>query len=270
VNILVIGKDSYIGCKFAEYACKHHQVKLVDSHNNNWQAVDFTGFDVLLHCAGIAHNPNAPQKLYYEINRDLTLAVAQKAKNEGVSRFIFLSTMAVYGEINGEINLTTPAKPTTPYGTSKWQAEQALQKITDNHFSLCLIRPPMVYGPGCKGNFPRLVQLALWLRIFPDLPNRRSMIYIESLCAFLYGLINDETQKGIFLPQNRYYVSTVDLVRAINPRIRTIKIINPLFRFLAQRVSVFNKLFGDLYYTLQGNEPSYDHCDFVQSIQKSL
>jgi len=267
-RVLVVGADSYIACAFEQFARERYHIQMVDSHNNAWQAVNFTGYTDVLMCAGIAHNPRATEALYNEINRDLPLAVAQKAKNEGVSRFIFLSSMAVYGRHTGAINSNTPANPADPYGASKYAAEQGLTALVGSGFNVCILRPPMVYGKGCKGNFPRLVGLAHNVFLFPNFPNRRSMICIDNLCACLCGVITHK-KSGIILPQNSEYISTTELVRLINPQLTTTRLFNPLIRLLLNRVGALHKMFGDLYYVQTGEEVEYNVVDFATSVMQS-
>ncbi|MCL2637211.1 MAG: NAD-dependent epimerase/dehydratase family protein [Oscillospiraceae bacterium] len=276
-KILIIGDDSYIGMSFEAFARDKLEIKMVSSRNGAWREVDFRGFDSVLHCAGIAHvkQKKKMQSLYYEINCDLAVDVAQKAKTDGAKKFVFLSTMAVYNTSASEINQDTLPNPNQKdfYGSSKFKAEQEIQKLACDNFKLCIIRPPMVYGEGCKGNFPKLVKLARKTPLFPNYPNKRSMIYIDNLCSFICGLIEDESD-GIFLPQNGEYVNTTELVRAVRAcygkRLRTTKIFNPMIRFLSKRVSVFNKLFGNLSYIQSGNESGYNVIEFKDSIKKSI
>jgi UDP-glucose 4-epimerase len=277
-KVLVIGDNSYIGMSFEAYARDKLEIKMVSSRNNAWRDVDFTGYDSVLHCAGIAHvkATKENEKLYYEINRDLAVDVAKKAKIEGVEQFVFLSSLYIYIYIYSsisEIDSETPPNAGSVYGKSKLEAEQELQKLIDDNFKLCIIRPPMVYGKGCKGNFPKLVKLVKKTHVFPNFPNKRSMIYIENLCSFICGLIDDE-KEGVFLPQNKEYVCTTELVRSIREcygkRLKTMKLFNPVIRFFSKRMSVFNKLFGDLYYIKQGNENEYCVVGFEESIRRSL
>ena len=273
-KVLVIGDDSYIGQSFEAFAKDRFEIKMVNSRDNAWKSVDFTGYDSVLHCAGIAHvKQNKKMKpLYYEVNCDLAVEVAEKAKKEGVRQFVFLSTMAVYGTSRSEIDIETVPNPNKGdfYGGSKLKAEQEFQKLANDDFKLCIVRPPMVYGKGCKGNFPRLVKLAKKTPIFPNYKNKRSMIYIENLCSRFCGLI-DKEDEGVFLPQNEDYVNTTELVRAIKgcygKRVATTKIFNWAI-WLAKRISVFEKLFGDLYYAKQGDEGEYNVVDFEESVKR--
>ena len=85
--------------------------------------------------------------------------------------------MSVYGIESGVINRMTPLKPNSAYGKSKIEAEKLLNKLQDVSFVLAILRPPMVYGKGCRGNYTRLASLALKTPVFPRVDNKRSMIY---------------------------------------------------------------------------------------------
>jgi nucleoside-diphosphate-sugar epimerase len=128
----------------------------------------------------------------------------------------------------------------------------------------------MVYGKGCKGNYPRLAELALKTPIFPKIDNKRSMIYIENLSEFVKQLI-DNRSGGLFFPQNAEYVNTSEMVRLIaevhDKRILMTKLFNPLLRLL--NVSTVNKLFGDLVYEMRMSEyeSNYRVCDLKKSIK---
>ena len=99
------------------------------------------------------------EELYYRVNRDLAVKAARKARAEGVRQFILMSSMSVYGTDTGVITPETVPQPVSFYGKSKLAAEELIQKEADEHFRVCILRPPMVYGPGCKGNFQTVVKL---------------------------------------------------------------------------------------------------------------
>ena len=277
-RVLIVGANSYIGKSFAGYAKDQFDITTVDTMNGEWKTVSFAGYDSIFHVAGIAHvkTTKANEQLYYDINCNLALDVATKAKAEGVKQFVFLSSIYVY--INGLqtsqiISKSTLPNPGTVYGKSKHMAEQELQKLASDSFKLCFVRPPMVYGPGCKGNFPSLVKLARLTPVFPCFPNKRSMIYIDNLCEHLNNLISDNYE-GITMPHNSEYVNTTDLVKTIRnilgKRTHSIKIFNMFIVFLSKRVSVVNKLFGDLCYAMQGNEYTYNITGFDESVSRSV
>lgn len=118
----------------------------------------------------------------------------------------------------------------------------------------------MVYGKGCKGNYPRLAKLAVKVPIFPDVDNKRSMIYIDNLCEFARLLI-DNCSSGLFFPQNDKYVKTSDMVRLIaeihGKKIRLTKLFNPILTLM--KVSTVNKVFGDLVYEMSISEYENDY-----------
>lgn len=253
-KILITGANSYIGTSFENYLKQWKEeyiVDTVDMIDGTWKEKDFSQFDVVFHVAGIAHiketKKNAP--LYYKVNRDLVYEVAQKAKSDGVKQFIFLSSMSVYGMETGVISRDTVPAPKSNYGKSKLQAEELIAPLQNSTFNIAVLRPPMIYGKGCKGNYVRLEKFALKSPIFPDIKNKRSMIEIDKLCEFVKQIINDES-KGLFLPQNDEYVCTSDMVREIaeahGKKIYMTKLFNPLLRVL--KVSTVNKVFGDLVY----------------------
>jgi len=273
-RILAIGEKSYIGKSFENFAKGKYEVKMLSSRNQAWKSVDFTGYDTILHCAGIAHvsQNSRMKKVYYDINCNLALDVAKKAQAEKVKQFIFLSSILIYGNNQMAIDHETIPHPNSFYGESKLKAESELRKLTDDDFTLCIIRLPMVYGSNCKGNFYKLVNLAKITPIFPDYSNMRSMIYIGNLCNFLGNLI-DNNAHGIFLPQNNEYVNTTALVcyiaKCYNRRIFTIKFFNPLINLLTKHFSFFLKLFGNLYYVKNNNKDN-NMIDFEDSIKESL
>jgi UDP-glucose 4-epimerase len=265
-NILIIGQDSYIGTRFAAYASDIFTITTADARENRWQFVDMSVFDTVLHVSGIAHvkQKRKMKSLYEQVNCNLPVEAAKKAKSSGVRQFIFLSSMAVYGKI---------PSPNDYYGNSKWKAEQALQDLSSPDFTVCIIRPPMVYGPGCKGNFPKLVKLAKSVPLFPKIENRRSMIYIDNLCQFLC-IIMKENFGGLHHPQNKEYINTTRLVQLIaalhGKKIRTTRLFNPLIHLLAKNVPSINKLFGSLTYKFNGDEAEYNIIDYEESVRISV
>ena len=221
-RVLVVGANSYIGGSFAGYANGRLDVVLVDSYEQ-WKAAPFHEYDSVVMVAGIAHKKwtrkqqESNKELYFAINRDLAVAVAKKAKAGGVGQFIYLSSMAVYGMAEGVITADTRVQPRDGdyYGQSKYLAELALTSLFENEgAALCIVRPPMVYGPGCPGKFSTLVKVAKKLPFIPRVNNRRSMIFIDNLSEFLC-LAVEQNSAGIFSPHNKEYMNTTWLLVAI-------------------------------------------------------
>lgn len=276
-NILITGKNSYIGTSLENWLMREpdkYKVDTVDMKDGSWKKKDFSEYDVVFHVAGIAHikETSDNQDLYYKVNRDLAYETAQKSKKDGVGQFIFLSSMSVYGIENGVIDKSTPHKPNSAYGKSKIEAEELINKLQDDSFAVATLRPPMVYGKGCRGNYPRLVGLALKTPIFPKVDNKRSMIYIDNLSEFVKQLI-DNRSGGLFFPQNAEYVNTSEMVRLIaeahGKQMVMTKLFNPLLRLL--NISTVNKVFGDLVYDMRISDYEFDFraCGFRESIIKT-
>ena len=271
-NILIFGENSYIGNSFEAFARDKFSIKKISSRGNAWQSADFSGFDCALYCAGTVHMKNADSGAYFAVNCDLAIETAEKAKAEGVKHFIYLSSASVYGKYSGMIDCGTAPNPVEPYGQSKLKAEQELNKLKSDAFIVTIIRPPMVYGAGCKGNFQSLLKLARLCPVFPDINNKRSMIYIENLCCFFVWAVENR-QEGIFFPQNAEYINTTELYKAIrqhlNKKTRATKFFNPLIDLFSRRVPALGKLFGDFAYA--GSECENIGCvGFEESVGRSI
>ena len=228
-RVLITGQHSYIGTSFENYIrkyCPRWQVDTISVHGDDWkQTTDFGRYDAVLHVAGKAHADvgtvsEAEKREYYRVNCDLAKEVAEAAKDAGVRLFIYPGSMIIYGESapfgkQKVITADTKPEPANFYGNSKWQAEEALRGLESETFQVAVLRLPMVYGPGSKGNYPTLAKMSKWLSVFPKVHNSRSMIYIENLCEFIREVI-EHGDSGIFYPQNAQYVSTAELVKTIS------------------------------------------------------
>ena len=256
-RILITGANSYIGTSFERYIKENYPdeylIDTVDMIDGSWREKSFSGYDSVFHVAGIAHQKETKENahLYYEVNRDLAIETAKKAKVDGVLQFVFLSSMSVYGMETGVITKDTLPNPKTYYGKSKREAEQGLSSLTSDDFRVCILRPPMVYGKGCKGNYQNLVKIAAKVPVFPDYRNQRSMISIENLTEYVRKVI-DSVLEGTYMPQNAEYVCTSDMVAQIaleqGKRIRLTKVFNPLVWLLAKVSLKGRKAFGSLIY----------------------
>ena len=278
-KILITGANSYIGTSLEKYLRQwpeDYHVDTVDMIDGSWRQKDFHGYDSVFHVAGIAHQKETRKNahLYYEINRDLAVETARKAQTDGVSQFIFLSSMSIYGVDTGVITPQTMPRPKSYYGKSKWEAELKLSEIGNPTFKIAILRPPMIYGLDCKGNFQTLVKLARMLPVFPKMANQRSMLYIDNLMEFVKEII-DEKRLGIFFPQNKEYVNTYEMVKMLGESIgRKIypDYLSPILIMIGSCFcSKFRKAFGTLIYK-NTETMDYHYCitDFAVSISKSI
>lgn len=277
-RILITGENSYIGGKFTEWVAQwpdKYQVDEISVRDDKWKQADFSSYDSVYHVAGIAHNSSDPklEDLYYEVNRDLTIEVAKKVKKDGVPQFVFMSSIIVYGTKNEFIDADTKPNPDNFYGESKLQAEEGILPLQDEDFNIAIIRPPMIYGKGSKGNYPLLSKLAQMTPIFPDYDNERSMLHIDNLTEFI-RLVIENNDRGIFYPQNTEYVKTSEMVKVISEvhgkRLFQTKIFNSLIRPLTS-INLVNKVFGNLRYDMElsNYKEDYRSCTLSESIQKT-
>lgn len=281
-KILITGVNSYIGTSFKEWVSQYpdkYSVDFISIRDDRWKKKPFSGYDAIFHTAAIVHVKENDMGKYFKVNRDLTVELAKKAKKEGVNQFIFLSTMGVYGTETGSITKDTKPIPKTPYAQSKYEAEQLLLEMSSSDFNVAILRPPIVYGRGCPGNYVRLAKLAIMLPIFPDIDNERSMIYIDNLSEFI-RIIIDNSQGGVYFPQNKEYVNTTDLVRLIakahGKEIKTSKVFNWAVAIGLKVSGTLRKVFGTFVYDkrvsfepmylINEKEKDYETVSFEESI----
>lgn len=283
-RILITGIGSYIGSHVKAYLeqwPERYQVEMISLRTDDWRQRSFAGFDAVLHAAGIVHQPKSKDdpsqaELYDRVNHLLAVEVAEKAKCEGVGQFLFLSTEAVYGihaPMGKVITITkdTPLHPDDNYGISKAKAEEGIGALRDDSFKVAILRPPMIYGKGCKGNYQTLSKLAKKLPAFPLIENQRSMLYIDNLCEFIRLLVEDEAD-GLFCPQNEEYVSTSDMVNRIahlNGRgILMVRGFGWALKLLRPMTGMVDKAFGSLCYDRSLSDYPKNYC--VKSYDESI
>lgn len=284
-KILITGANSYIGTSFEKYIKENYPndytIDTVDMTDSNWRSKSFAGYDAVFHVAGIAHSDSGKiseekKLLYYAVNTDLTIETARKARNEGVEQFIFMSSVIVYGEsasIGKQKIITkdTPVSPANCYGDSKVQAENGIRPLNNEKFKIVILRPPMIYGKGSRGNYPVLAKFAQKTLIFPYIKNQRSMLYIENLCEFVRLMIQNEEQ-GTFWPQNAEYSNTSEMVKMIadahRKKVILIKYSSWALKLLSCFTGLVNKAFGNLYYEMEMSEYKDEYRKF--SMEESI
>ena len=264
-KILITGANSYIGTSFEKYIKENYadqyEVETVDMIDGSWRERDFSGYDTVYHVAGVAHSDNGKisaekEKLYRAVNTDLAVETAGKAKADGVKQFIFMSSAIVYGDpapIGKEKIITkdTPVNPKNCYGDSKAQAENGIRPLEDESFKVVILRPPMIYGKGSKGNFPILEKFALKTPIFPKVQNQRSMLYVGNLVEFVRLMVENE-ESGTFWPQNPEYSNTSEIVKMIagakGKKVVLIPGVVWALKLLSRFTGMVNKAFGNFVY----------------------
>lgn len=215
-TVLITGASGFVGKRYLTFNQDKYTLKTVSLQKVKPEAVDFAGVDTIVHLAGKAHQmQQIDADIYFEVNHRLTQRFAAAAQKAGVSHFIFISTVKVYGDEpkSGYLDLSSPTIPNDPYGKSKLKAEQALLQMESKDFIISIIRPPLVYGPEVKGNLIRLLKLTQKNIPLPfkGIENERSMVYLDNLIALINRVTNIKAS-GIFIPGDKVPFSTSDLI----------------------------------------------------------
>ncbi|MFW5804567.1 MAG: NAD-dependent epimerase/dehydratase family protein [bacterium] len=254
-NLLITGSSGFVGSYFIEKYSSSYNWFPVSLRKTKIENIVFNDIDVVVHLGALVHQmKGAPEEQYFTINRDLTESFALEAKKKGVEHFIFMSTSKVYGEsndINSQWDEQTGCKPIDPYGKSKLEAENSLLKLVDSSFKVSIIRTPIVYGPGVKGNIKSLIKIAKKMPVLPlgGINNHRTMVYVLNLCQLIDTIIKSK-KTGIFLAGDAT-ISTSKLVGEICKNLpKKVKIIAIpiIFRSILERLkpSFHQRLFGSL------------------------
>jgi len=238
MKVVVTGGSGFVGRRVVEeLVARGHQVVAPTRKPVFWPDVavppigdlgpgtDWTaalrGCDAVVHCAARAHvlddRSADPLAVFRHINRDGTLRLAQQAKDAGIGRFVFVSTIKVNGETtpaDHPFTADAPPNPQDAYGLAKAEAEAGLRDI--GFPVLSILRPPLVHGPGAKGNLAVLMKA---IRLGLPLPlacvdNRRSMVGLHNLADSLAFLV-ERGVAGTYLVRDDNDLSTAQLIRAL-------------------------------------------------------
>lgn len=277
-TLMITGASGFIGSNFIERYKDKYNIIPMDLLKVKPEEIDFNGVDTVLHLAALVHQmQGAPREKYFEVNTELTKRVAEEAKKQGVKHFVFYSTVKVYGydgdlyNHNMILNEESECNPVNdPYGESKWEAEKILRNLEDDNFKVGIIRPPMVYGKGVKGNMESLIKL---IKLFPIIPfnydkNRRSLVNIENL-MYLTTLVIDKEAQGVFLPLDEKNISLKEIVegieKAYNLKKINIPMIQPIFWMLTKvKPNIMVRLFGTLQFD---NKMTEDKLGYIPKIK---
>lgn len=249
MKILVTGASGFIGSAIVNSLSlvKHFEVvalvrskeNCLDNPNIEYRLgelgfiadIDLTDIDVIIHAAGRAHvmketTLNAMAE-FRRVNTKGTLDLAQSAIESGVKRFVFLSSIKVNGEstsLGRPFSSISEVKPNDPYGVSKHEAEEGLRKISHlKNLEVVIIRPPLVYGPGVKGNFNtilKFVSSGVPLPLASIKKNKRSMVSLANLVSLVVKCCYHANAKNkTFLVSDNSDVSTAELLRKVGDSI---------------------------------------------------
>jgi nucleoside-diphosphate-sugar epimerase len=196
----------------------------INEHTNWYNCLE--GVECVVHLANRAHvmdeQSSNPLALYRKVNTGGTLNLAHQAALKGVKRFIFISSSKVNGETTLPGHSMTPKDqhlPVNPYGVSKYEAEVGLKLIAEQSgLEVVVIRPPLIYGPGVKGNFLKMMQ---WVEKgiplpFGSIKNQRSMLGLDNLISFIEPCLTHPDAVGQnFLISDDHDVSTTEILKEI-------------------------------------------------------
>ncbi|MGL4865410.1 MAG: NAD-dependent epimerase/dehydratase family protein [Cetobacterium sp.] len=264
-TLMITGASGFIGSNFIKNYENEYNIVPVCLIKNKPEDLDYTGVDTILHLAALVHQmKGAPEEKYFEVNTELTKRLAIAAKGKGVKHFVFYSTVKVYG-FDGELNnhdflLTenSPCNPNDPYGASKYEAEKILNSLQDENFKVAMVRPPMVYGEGVKGNMLSLMKLINILPIIPfNYNNKRSIISTENL-LYMTHLIIKNGADGVYLGTEGESVSIKEIVESIEKGLGkkkiNIKFPSFIFKLLCKiKPNIMVRLYGTLAFKQEDN-----------------
>jgi nucleoside-diphosphate-sugar epimerase len=229
-----------------------------------WEKI-LKNYTVVIHLAALTHAvqngkyASVPYEMFKSVNIDGTKHLAESAAKAGVNRFIYLSSIKVNGESTQPDHPFTendPANPQDFYGESKYKAEQELKKVCKtSSMDYVILRPPLIYGAGVKGNFLSLLKICDTSHPLPfaNIDNRRSFIYLENLTDIIERSISSSAVKNqIFLVKD-ITLSTPALIKEIRQHLNRPSRLFPcpssLLRFLltlAGRREIFDRLSSSL------------------------
>lgn len=251
-ELLVTGSNGYLGSSFLNQFGNKYKFEKFSLLSQEVEDINFDNINIILHCAALVHQKiEHPYEKYHEINVDYPVKLARLAKQNGVKQFVFISTIAVYGEEKEKLDENTICNPITPYGKSKLEAEKKLVELNDDSFIVSIIRPPMIYGKNAPGNIDSLVKLVKKSSIIPlaNIQNKRSFISIQNLCYLINEVITQQ-KAGIFLASDDEPLSTSRLIELIaknlDKKVYLVKI--PFFETLLKilKPSFHKRLYGSL------------------------
>lgn len=234
--------------------------------DTDWRPL-LEGIDAVVHLAARVHvmrdRAAEPEREFDMTNHQATARLAAQADAAGVRRFVFLSSIKVHGDVSDRaLGAADTPRPTDAYGRSKLAAERALADAAKS-MSVVVLRPPLVYGPGVKGNFRAMMEAIRrgWPLPLGAIGNRRSLIYVGNLADAIRAAL--DAPPGTYLPSDRDDVSTPELIRrtaaALHRPARLVPVPPRILRALARlagKTAAIERLLGSL--TVDGALPGWD------------
>lgn len=226
MKVLVTGKSGKFATYFRKYVSENKNewtFDFISVRDDEWEKKDISGYDAVIHCAGITTAPNDNYEDFFRINVELTKNIFKKAVMQNVGHFIYLSSMAVYDGIawgfgkEGLITDDTQPKQKSNYGKSKFEAEKAICSIKAENIKVAIIRAPAIIGGDLEAYFSRYIKFSnIPLIPIPWIHTeaKRSFVYIDTLIEFMCALMAHE-KEGLFFPQNFPLLSVSEIMREV-------------------------------------------------------
>lgn len=279
MNVLIFGAGSYIGEHYrTTLEAKGHNISMVDALKVKPRDINYDKIDTVINVAGIAHIKITPdmKSLFYKVNTELAINLCKEAKVHGVKQYIYMSSMNVYGDITDCICKLKQEGPKNFYGNSKLLADKGIHELESDDFKVASVRPPVVYGKGCKGNFVLLVKLSKLFFIFPSFQNTKSMIYIDNLSNFICELV-ENGDGGYFHPQNAKHTNIAEIIKEVRAAMGKSTLIITGFgwavKLLMKLSHKAERAFADDFYDLEFSRyrnNTYCSVGFKESVKKSI
>ncbi len=297
-KIFITGANGFVGKNLLKVLDRLGITSVAGSRNlygdivaqSSWKSL-LNDSDVVVHLAARVHvmeeSESDPLVAFRKLNVDATMNLARAAKESGVKRFIYISSVKVNGEVTLDVAFKASdlPNPIDPYGISKMEAESSLMKLHEpGKFEVVIIRPPLVYGPGVKANFEKL----FWL-VKKDLPipfgrvkNKRSLVSVYNLCDLIIRCFDHPKASGeTFLVSDDFDYSLKDLITLMAktegkfPHLLPVPV--KLMSFAATMLgkkAYANRLFGNLHVDISKTKdllnwkPPYTFEDTFKSSEK--
>ena len=287
MNILATGENGKVVQAFCNYVKENYndiKVECLSLRGDGWKSKNLSEYDCVYHCVGLVKGE--PEQLF-EINRDLTKEFAEKAKNDGVKKFIYLSSMAVYGLSANVSNKPITAGSSTislnssvnKYGASKLAGEMALLELSDDNFKVRIIRAPSIYGRNTERYFDgyfKFMKLGIFIDGFKSW--KRSIIYIDNLSEFILCVCKEDAEESIkyYFPQNKEMLSVSEIVKEIaeakSRKVWFVKLPGFVEKVLSKQATI-GAVFAPIMYEYEiSNIFDYKYCvvSVDESIKKTL
>lgn len=251
-KLILIGSNGYLGSSFLNLYKNQYNFEIFLLFNQKLEDINFDGIDIVLNCLTFVHQKiEHPYENYHEINVDYPVKLANSSKQKGVKQFVFINTIAVYGEDKEKLDENTTYEPITQYGKSKLETEKQLLELNDDSFIVSIIRQPIIYSKNAPGNIRSLIKLIDRVLILPfgAIQNQRNFVYVGNLCAMMDCIIQTKSC-GIFLVSDDVPLSITKLIvliaKAKNKKIYLLHVW--LFEkiLLWVKPSIYQRLFGSL------------------------